>query len=131
MAVQQNKKSPSKRGMQSLSRLFKVEVKTTVKEPGIVSLFGDKPFYRWPMNKKHETIADKNLIYCFVYLKKPDDLPLFFVVPSKEVARYVRWQHQHYLKTRKRAVVDSNMRVFRISVDDPDHWKNNWKQFKK
>lgn len=42
----------------SLNRLYKVEVKTTVKKPGRNSLFGDKPFYVWPMSAKHESIID-------------------------------------------------------------------------
>ena len=51
------------------------------------------------MSKKHEKIKDEKLIYCFVYIEEDKDiLPKFFIVPSKEVARYVKWQHNKWLK---------------------------------
>jgi len=83
------------------------------------------------MSKKHEDIIDKNLFYCFVVLSNPNELPKFFIVPSKEVAMYVKWQHQHWLSTRKNIVKDTTMRNFRIEVDDPKKYSENWKLFNK
>lgn len=81
------------------------------------------------MSKKHETIKDDRLYYCFVNLCKSDELPTFFIVPSKSVASYVRNQHIRWLNSRKSKVQDTTMRRFRIAVDDPDGYLMNWKAF--
>jgi hypothetical protein len=114
-----------------LNKLYKVEVKTTLKGPYRERLFGNKPFYAWPMNKKHEQIAEKKLFYCFVVLQDTKKLPKFFMVPSKDVAMYVKKQHEHWLSTRKSPVNETAMRKFRISVDDPNGYENNWGVFLK
>ncbi len=116
---------------QDLHKLYKVEVKTTSRKPAKESLFGKTPFYIYAMSEKHETIAEHNLIYVFVVLEKPNDNPRFFVVPSKTVAKYVKWQHEHWIKTRKKAVQQTKMRNFRIPIDDPFGYENNWDIFKK
>ena len=109
--------------------LFRVEVKTSIKKPQHESLFGKTAFYTWTMSKKHETIKDDRLYYCFVNLCKSDELPTFFIVPSKSVASYVRNQHIRWLNSRKSKVQDTTMRRFRIAVDDPDGYLINWKAF--
>jgi hypothetical protein len=116
---------------QELERLYKVEVKTTHRPPHHERLFGDKKFYSWPMGEKHETITDKNLFYCFVFLQDPGILPKFFIMPAKKVARYVKWQHQYWLKTRESKVNETAMRMFRIAIEDPDGYENNWDVFKR
>ena len=65
-----------------LSRLCKVEVKTTDRPPSRETLFSSEPCYHWAMAAKHEGIADDNGFYCFVALRGSDTLPRFFVVPS-------------------------------------------------
>ena len=75
---------------QDLNKLYKVEAKTTDRKPRMERLFGDRPFYVWPMSQKHEKVQDDKLFYCFVLLRDPDELPRFFVVPSSAVAEYVR-----------------------------------------
>lgn len=112
-----------------VDRLYKVEVKTTCTRPRVERLFGDKPAYTWTMGKKHEAIQDHNLYYVFVQLPAPDERPLFFIVPSVVVAKYVKWQHEHWLKTRERPVKNTSMRRFRIPVDDPDGYSDNWDVF--
>lgn len=112
-----------------LNTLYKVEVKTTRNKPGRDRLFGDNYFYRWPMGKKHEDLIDPKLVYCFVHLSDPNEKPKYFVVPSKEVAEYVKWQHQHWLKSRTNPVKETTMRNFRIEVDDPNGYENNWSLF--
>ena len=111
--------------------LFRVEVKTTIKKPLHEKLFGKTAFYTWTMSQKHETIKDDRLYYCFVNMGNSDELPKFFIVPSKKVAAYVRNQHNRWLKSRKSKVQDTTMRRFRIAVDDPDGYFMNWKVFGK
>jgi hypothetical protein len=114
---------------QELRRLYKVEVKTTELPPRAETLFGPGKFYMWAMSKKHEMVKDPALFYCFVALQGATVLPRFFVVPSSVVARYVKWQHQKWLDSRKHTVAETTMRRFRIPVQDPDGYENNWKVF--
>ena len=82
------------------------------------------------MSKKHESIDDENLIYCFVYLFDINELPKFFLVTSNFVAKYVKNQHEKWLATRpdpKKS--DTNMRKFRIKVSENEDFENNWDIF--
>jgi len=115
---------------QEINRLYKVEVKTTNRKLARESLFGKDPFYFWIMGEKHESIKDKNLFYVFVLLQEENVLPKFFVIPSKDVAEYVKWQHEHWLKSRKVKGKPTTMRKFRINCDDKKY-ENNWDVFKK
>ncbi len=115
---------------QEINRLFKVEVKTTNLKTRKAKLYGDGLFHMWPMSIKHERIRDKNLVYCFIVLLDPGEIPLFFLVPSVEIADYVSWQHQHWLDTRSTPVKETSMRLFRIEVEDPQGYRDNWKIFK-
>lgn len=114
---------------QEINRLYKVEVKTTNKKQRREKLFGDGFFYIWAMASKHERIRDKNLIYCFVALGNVTERPEFFLVSSEKVADYVQWQHQHWLNTRERTVKETNMRNFRIEVEDPKKYREDWSIF--
>jgi len=114
---------------QEINKLFKVEVKTTLAKPRIVKLFSDKPFYSWPMSVKHESIIDEKLIYCFVHIEDADTIPRFFLVPSKVVAEYIKREHQFWLDSRKGKVKDNPMRNFRIEINDPNGYENNWEIF--
>ena len=115
---------------QEINKLFKVEVKTTIGKPRIERLFSEKKQYIWAMSKKHESIIDEKLIYCFVHMVDSNTLPKFFLIPSKEVADCVKWQHQYWLDTRKHNVKETSMRNFRIEIDDPNGYENNWDVFK-
>lgn len=115
----------------TLNQLFKVEVKTTIKKIHKESLYSNEPFYHWPMAQKHEKLAepefvDPKLVFCFVAIGNEDELPRFFVVPSRYVGAYVREQHLHWLKTRGSSVAQTSMRVFRIRHDDPLGFESNW-----
>jgi hypothetical protein len=115
---------------QELNKLFKVEVKTSTKMPAKSKLFGDGLFYDFPMGKKHEEIIDPNLIYCFVVLEDAESLPKFFIVPSEFVANQIKEQHQQWLNVpRKKPVKDTPLRKFRIPVEDPNEFENNWAVF--
>ena len=111
--------------------LFRVEVKTTRRKPHHEHLFGKSKFYGWPMSEKHESIRDDRLFYCFVCLGAIDELPKFFIVPSKHVASYVRKQHKQWLASREAKVEVTTMRRFRIEVTDPNGYQDNWKVFGK
>jgi hypothetical protein len=81
------------------------------------------------MSIKHETIKDPYLYYCFVALEGENNLPKFFVVPSVDVAEYVKWQHEHWLSTRNSPVKQTSLRRFRIAVEDPNQYLDNWEVF--
>ena len=114
---------------QDLNTLFKVEVKTTNKKPRNARLFGREKFYTWPMGKKHETYYEDKLIYCFVYLRNNNQIPKFFIIPSKVVADYVRWEHEYWLSTREKPGKPTTIRNFRIEVSDPNAYEGNWSLF--
>jgi hypothetical protein len=108
-------------------KITRLEVKTSSLPLRHEHLFGANKFYIWAMGEKHERIKDKNLAYCFVVLKGKGVLPSFFIVPSSYVARYVRWQHRFWLKSRKQKVKDTPMRNFRIEEGDPRGFQDNWR----
>jgi hypothetical protein len=114
---------------EKINKIFKVEVKTSNRKLGRDLLFSKDPIYKWAMQDKHETIIDNNLIYCFVQINSDDSLPEFFLVPSKDVAQYVKWQHKFWMKSRNGN--DSPMRNFRIEQSDPKKYRNNWRIFNK
>jgi len=107
---------------------FKVEVKTST------SIFNEKIFggkvFSWMMDKKHEILNDKNLIFCFVFINKTTKEYKLFLVPSQDVAKYCVWEHEHWLKAEhKRPVKNGNMRCFRIKLDETSYYENNFKVF--
>jgi hypothetical protein len=110
---------------QEINKLFKVEVKSTTNSSRIEKLFSDKPAFHWTMSKKHEDIKESNLIYCFVLIESADTMPKFYLVPSKAVAEYVKWQHEHWISTRSEIPQETSMRKFRIESDDPNNYLNN------
>lgn len=112
---------------QEINKLFKVEVKTTTNKPAMSKIHSPEKNHYWTMSVKHEKIIDEKLIYCFVQIESTDKLPVFFLVPSREVAGYVKWQHQHWLK--ERGGKDTTMRIFRIPISDPQSYLNNWSIF--
>lgn len=104
---------------------FHVEVKTTSERIWVTKAFGKN--YEWLMNEKHENITNENLHYCFVSLRGQKELPRFFIVPSKDVAEYVKQQHKTWMELpRKKPVKNTGMRVFRIDATKPSKYENNW-----
>ena len=112
----------------------KVEVKTTREKPALARLWhhGNK-VYSWTMSEKHESLKDKNLVFCFVHLTGPKSSPSIFVVPADVVADYVNWEHQLWLRSGKDgprpARPENKMRRFRIEEADPKGYQENWALF--
>ena len=110
-----------------VSRVSKLEVKTSRSRLVNEKLFPGGPFYKWQMSAKHEVMNDPHLYFCFVLLGEPKQLPRFFVVRSQVVAEYVSWQHRFWLSSHPEgSVKDTARRVFRIPHDDPDHFEDSW-----
>lgn len=109
---------------------YKVEVKTTTNKASKEKLFAEwhnnNPCYHWILSKKNESYISDNLIYCFVHISDLNKMPKFYLVHSKEVADYVKSQHEFYLSTRTKKIKDSSMRKFRIEIEDPNNYENNW-----
>jgi hypothetical protein len=104
---------------------YKVEVKTARNRPGRARLWhATEPCFQWHMHKKHETQRDPNLIFAFVWLPDPPASPRFFLVPSRHVAQYVRWEHALWLKERNGK--DSDWRIFRIPESKWPTYENKW-----
>ena len=116
---------------QNSGKLFQLEVKTTKKGPFNTKIFGRN--YQWTMDEKHETLIAKNLFYRFVSLNKAEEMPRFFVVPSKVVAEYVTKERAYWLtQPHGKEVKNTNMRKFRIGLNatshglQPTHYENKW-----
>lgn len=119
----------------SETRRISIEVKTTDRKAKKSEIFGEN--YEWMMNKKNAEIVDDSLFYCFVLLRGADELPRFFIVPSKHVAEYLELEHKKYESAHKDAP-DNNIRTFRVSYNpklqienEPESvnatYENNWK----
>lgn len=109
----------------------KVEVKTTTNTWANSVNFGGRSL-NWRMSKKHETDYSDDLIYCFIQI--PSDFgtnPRIFFLPSEMVAKYVEWQHSHWLNNipHRKEVRDTDMRTFRILETDINTHENNFSLF--
>lgn len=99
------------------NRMFKIEVKTHYRNtPSHSEMFGHH--LGWIMSKKNEEIRDPNLFYVFVCLTGNHTHYRFFIVPSNTVADYVKNQHLYWLQHKTEEGVDSDIRRFRIGLDD-------------
>lgn len=126
-------------------KMYRLEVKTkyrtSPKEQHISKIFGTIKG-GWIMNKKHESLIDSALFYCFVIINEAKSTFQFYIVPSKVVARYVKAQHAHWLReTSKQGKKgkDSEIRLFRIGIRGnkyrvatplAEKYENNW-EFRK
>lgn len=115
-------------------RTFKLEVKTTAKGSRGSRAFGRS--YAWLMDQEHGDVVDRDLVYAFVVLRR-DERPKFFLVPSADVAAYVRWEFEHWKRhaTRRTGKV-SPMRMFRIPAEKvpnsnlPRSWRDGrWRRW--
>ena len=93
------------------SRTVSIQVKTSSAEQR-------ESFSRsWILQKKQERVSSVNLFYVFVDLKLNNEKPDFYIVPSREVAKYVRRTHAAWLRKPSRTGKrhkDTDMRLFEI-----------------
>ena len=69
----------------------------------------------WILNKKSELHQKENFFYIFVSLKGESERPEYFIVPSKNVADFVKRDNTHWLATpgkKGQAHNDSTVRKF-------------------
>jgi hypothetical protein len=102
-------------------KMCRVEVKTKYrdsnKEGHNVEIHG-YVIGQWIMGEKAEKVSDPHLFYCFVmYLEKKKEFR-FFVVPSKVVAAYLRDEHRHWLKVKKKKGKKTGIRMIRLGFKD-------------
>lgn len=80
----------------------------------------------WVLNEKSETFVSDKHYYVFVRLNALGELPTYHVVPSSEVAKFVKDTHQEWLKTpgkKGNAHKDNSMRKF---SDEENKYKDRW-----
>lgn len=81
----------------------------------------------WLLDKKAETFIAEDHYYVFVALKAVGERPEFYVVPSKDVARYVSEAHKRWLSEVKRdgsPREDSSVRKFTDPQGEHlEHWE--------
>ena len=116
--------------------MFRLEVKTNYNygtKGGSKTLFGDYKI-AWQMSEKHESWDEENLFYCFVLMMDEAKDLEFYIIPSKIVARYVRDEHQWWLKnganrkTSKKRIfrIGTKSETYPISTPFLEDWKDNW-----
>jgi len=81
-------------------RMRKIEVKTTTKSA-----------LTWVMQEKHERLNDPDLFFCFVAITKDNGFR-FFVVPSADVASYLRRAHKQWADEKPSRKRTTTMRIF-------------------
>lgn len=93
----------------------------------------------WHMHKKHETVKDSDLFYCFVDLGPKS--PEVYVVPSSVVAKVVTESHATWLKTPgkngkkhkdtdlRRIITEYKMSLKSASPGWMNQYKENWGYF--
>ena len=98
--------------------MFKMEVKTNYRKPLTHSvLFGYT--LGLVMSKKHESVHESNLYYCFYYIERETHNFRFFVVPDKLVAKHLVESHTLWIGTRDTPKAKkTTIRLFRIGLDD-------------
>ena len=80
----------------------------------------------WILNEKSEKMTDENIFYVFVNLRTIDELPEFYLVPSKVVAKFTSTNHKKWLSEKGKNGQqrnDSTMRKFR---DTEKEYLNRW-----
>jgi hypothetical protein len=80
----------------------------------------------WMLNQKSEDFFAPDHYYVFVALGPATQRPLFHVVPSQTVAKFISESHQKWLQTPGRGGrqhIDSAMRNFK---DDEDAFLDRW-----
>ncbi len=81
---------------------------------------------KWPVGQNAENLYFDNMFYVFVALKKINERPEYFIVPSKAVAKQVKDGHKKWLETpgkKGQAHKDTPMRHF---IDKEGKYLERW-----
>jgi len=81
----------------------------------------------WILNEKCEKLIDENIFYVFVNLKMTDELPEFYIVPSKVVAVYTSSNHKKWLNEKGKKGQQRNDSTMRKFKDSKNEFLNKWK----
>jgi len=80
----------------------------------------------WMLNKKADNLISEDLFYIFVLLKGENEMPEFFIVPSKDVAEQVSISHKKWLETPNKKGGKHNDSPMRIFMDNEKKYKDRW-----
>jgi hypothetical protein len=80
----------------------------------------------WILHEKCENLTDKNIFYVFVNLKGVDILPEFYIVPSKDVAKYTSTNHSKWLSEKGKKGQSRNDSTMRKFKDSEQKYLNRW-----
>lgn len=80
----------------------------------------------WILNEKSESFYAKNHYYVFVNLNDSTKSPDYFVVPSEQVATYIKTSHQTWLETPGRSGKSHNATTMRKFSDKEEQYLDRW-----
>lgn len=100
---------------QSATRNLGIQVKT-----------GQGKRSSWILSNKAEDFFDKNLFYVFVNLGSVDELPEYYIVPSKTVAAAIKKSHANWLITPGKKGQKHNDSSIRVFHDTEQKYKDRW-----
>lgn len=85
-----------------------------------------RPQKRWVLNDKSEGFVARTHFYVFVLLGATEERPQYHVVPSRDVATYLKADHKRWMSTPGkggRKHMDNSVRVF---ADKDDEYLERW-----
>ncbi len=80
----------------------------------------------WVLNEKAEKLTDKNIVYVFVNLISEDNLPEYYIVPSKVVSNQISAGHKKWLSTPGKNGQKHNDSTMRKFKDINKEFLNRW-----
>jgi hypothetical protein len=119
---------------QETRKMYKLEVKTHFDNNSYRSSNFGYIESHWRMDKKHETIEDPSLFYCFVSIAHSTHSFDFYIVPSFVVAKFIRESHQYWLKGDKKRkdtpmrqfMLGKNGEIYKIDMPILENYKGRW-----
>jgi len=82
--------------------------------------------HSWILNEKAEKYYADNLFYIFVNLKKENQRPDFFIIPSKVVAKQIEKEYAEWLKIPNRSGLEHRPTTMRKFFDREGIYLENW-----
>ena len=80
----------------------------------------------WILNRKCEEFAEPNFFYVLVNLNAKSGVPEFHIVPSLEVSKFIKADHQKWLKTPGKKGQKRNDTTMRKFHDHSDSYLSKW-----